>query len=103
MASKLKKAAADAVRAWCKKNGGAATVVRHIHPRAFVIGKAAPRCLIVSRPWQDSEKNLQEFDRAHPLVVLHTFDASLDAGLWCATDYVVRGGVQETVAVRFDA
>lgn len=103
MASKLKKAAADAVRAWCKKNGNPANTVRHIHPRVFVIGKAAPRCLIVSRPWQDSEKHLQEFDRAHPLDVLHTFDASLDAGMWCATAYVVRNGVQETVAVPFDA
>lgn len=103
MTSKLKKAAADAVRAWCQKNGGMPTVVRHIHPRVFVLGKAAPRCLIVSRPWQDSEKHLQEFDRDHPLDVLHTFDASLNAGMWCATAYVVRGGVSETVAVPFNA
>lgn len=103
MVSKLKKAAADAVRAWCKKTGAAATSVHHIHPRAVVIGRASPRCLIVSRPWQDSEPHLQEFDRAHPLDVLHTFDAALDAGMWCATAYVVRCGVQETVAVRFDA
>lgn len=103
MASKLKLAAATAVREWCSKNGTPASLVRHVHPRAYVVGKAAPRCLIVSRPWQDSEPHLQDFDRKHPLDVLHTFDASLDAGMWCATAYVVRGGVQETVAVPFDA
>jgi hypothetical protein len=104
MTSKLKKAAADAVREWCQQQGAPVVgAVRHIHPRAFVLGKAAPRCLIVSRPWQDSEPQRAEFDKAHPLNVLHTFDASLTAGMWCATAYVLRDGVQETVAVRFDA
>lgn len=103
MASNLKKAAADAVRDWCKKTGKPAEKVRHVHPRAFVLGKAAPLCLIVTRPWQDSEPQCAEFDKAHPLDVLHTFDPALTAGMWCATAYVVRGGVQETVAVRFDA
>lgn len=103
MTSKLKKAAADAVRAWCVKNGKPAEIVRHVHPRAYVVGRAAPYCLVVSVPWQDSEPQVQEDDRRYPLDVLHTFDAALDAGMWCATAYVVRGGVQETVAVQFDA
>jgi hypothetical protein len=103
MASKLKKAAEAAVRAWCKKYGNPAEVVRHIHPRAYVVGRAAPMCLVVTRPWQDSEPQCKDRDREYPLDVLHTFDAKLDAGMWCATAYVVRGGVQETVAVPFDA
>jgi hypothetical protein len=103
MTSKLKKAAADAVRAWCKKSGKPADAVRHVYPRAYVVGRAAPLCLVVTRPWQDAEPQCQEFDRKHPLSVLHTFDPSLDAGMWCATAYVVRAGCSESVAVRFDA
>ena len=73
------------------------------YPRAYVVGRAAPLCLVVTRPWQDAEPQCQEFDRKHPLSVLHTFDPALDAGMWCATAYVVRAGCSETVAVRFDA
>jgi len=103
MASKLKKAAEAAVRVWCKKNGGEAQEVRHIHPRAYVIGRAASMCLVVSVPWQDSEPQCQGFDRKHPINVLHRFDESLDAGMWCATAYVVAEGCSEAVAVPFDA
>ena len=103
MASNLKKAAAAAVRAWCEKNGKPANAVRHVYPRSYVVGRAAPLCLVVTRPWQDAEPQCQEFDRKHPLSVLHTFDPTLDAGMWCATAYVVRAGCSETVAVPFDA
>jgi len=103
MESKLKKAASNAIRKWCASNGKPAKEVRHVHPRAFVIGKAAPYCLIVSIPWQDSEPQCAEFDKEYPLNVLHTFDKALSAGMWCATAYVVRDGVQETIAVQFDA
>lgn len=103
MASNLKKAAAAAVRAWCKKNGRAADSVRHVHPRAYVVGKPAPLCLVVARPWQDSEPQCKDFDKRHPLDVLHRFDPSLDAGMWCSTAYVVTAGCGETVAVPFDA
>ncbi len=102
MTSKLKKAAADAVRAWCEKNGGPVKSVHHIHPRCYVVGRAAPLCLIVAKPWQDSEAQCKDFDRRNPLDTLRTFDDALDAGMWCATAYVVREGCQETVAVRFD-
>lgn len=101
MASNLKKAATAAVANWCKKAKKPAITIRHVHPRAYVIGRAAPRCLVVAVPWQDSEPQLRDFDRAHPLQVIHTFDDALDAGQWCATAYVVRDGIQETVAVSF--
>jgi hypothetical protein len=103
MASNLKNAAAEAVRAWCKKHGRPALAVRHVYPRAYVVGRSAPLCLVVMRPWQDAEPQCQEFGRKHPLCVLHTFDPALDAGMWCATAYVLRAGCSEIVAVRFDA
>lgn len=99
MTTALKKAATDAVRAWCKKNGTPAKSIRHIHPRAYVIGKPAPLCLVVAMPWQDSEPQCQASNKRNPLDIIHTFDHSLDAGDWCATAYVVRDGIQETVAV----
>lgn len=101
--SKLKSAAKAAVAAWCAKNGMPAKQIRHIYPRAYVVGRAAPLCLVVTRPWQDAEPQCREFDRKHPLAVLHTFDPALDAGMWCVTAYVVTAGSGETVAVRFDA
>ena len=103
MTSKLKKSAADAVRAWCKKQGAPADAVRHVYPRAYVVGYAAPLCLVVARPSQDAEPQCREFDRMYPLAVVRTFDPALDAGMWCAIAYVVRSGCSETVAVRFDA
>ena len=101
MGSNLKKAAIRAVRKWCEENGYQAKEIRHVHPRAFVIGKAAPKCLIVSRPWQDSEPQCQEFDKANPLDIIRTFDHRLDAGMWCATAYVVTDFGGDTVAIRF--
>lgn len=103
MASNLKKAAAAAVRAWCKTNSEPAKEGRHVSPRSYVVGRAAPLCLVVTRPWQDAEPQCQEFDKRHPLAVLHTFDPALDTGMWCALAYVVRDGGSETVAVQFDA
>ena len=103
MASNLKKAASAAVREWCKKNWRAVDSVRHVHQRAYVVGKPAPLCLVVARPWQDSEPQCKDFDKRHPLYVLHRFDPSLDAGMWCATAYVVTSWCSETVAVPFDA
>ena len=102
MVSKLKRAAAAAVRDWCARTGAPAKSIRHVHPRAYVIVRAAPGCLIVARPWQDSEPQQKAFERANPIQQIRTFDKSLDAGMWCATAYVVRPGIGEPVAVYFD-
>lgn len=102
MGSNLKKAAIAAIREWCTANGYPAKEIkdiRHVHPRALVIGHAAPRCIIVSRPWQDSEPQCKEFDKANPLDIIRTFDHRLDSGMWCATAYVVNELGGETVAV----
>lgn len=99
MASKLMTAATKAIQAWCREHGEPAEQIRHVHPRAYVVGRAAPLCLIVSEPYVDSEPQCQEFNRANPLATVHRFDASLDAGMWCTTGYVVRNGCSERVAI----
>lgn len=85
MTTKLRREASAAVVAWCKKNEIKLTKKpRHVHPRSYVVGHAAPRCLIVAWCWADSEKHLQDFDRANPLGTVHTFDEKLRLfGLLC--------------------
>jgi len=102
MTSKLHKAAKSAVIAWCEKNGRKVKEVRHIHPRTYVIGRSRASCLVISRPWQDSEPQLKYHDRTYPLEIVFRFDQSLEAGMWCASAYVITDGCCETVAVPFD-
>ncbi len=100
MATKLNERAANAIKKWCQaKKLKLIRPPNHIHPRAYVIGKAAPGCLVVAAPWVDSEPQCQEFDKANPLTTIHRFDASLKAGDWCTTAYVCHGGTQETIAI----
>ena len=99
MRSKLMNTATKAIHNWCRESGKPAEQIRHVHPRAYVIGRTAPLCLIVAEPWVDSEPQCQEFDRLHPLATVHLFDTSLDAGMWCTTGYVVRNGCGEIVAI----
>jgi hypothetical protein len=101
MDKKLNEKTTKAVKKWCRKKKLKVTgEPRHIHPRAYVIGHAAPRCLVVAVPWPDSEPQCRESDKANPLTTLHTFDDTLKAGDWCATAYVCHGDVQETVAIH---
>ncbi len=74
--------------------------LRHVHPRCYVV-HAASRVLIVARPWMDSEPQLQDFNRANPLDVVHTYDDSLKPGDWCATAYVITVNASEIVAVAW--
>ncbi len=73
--------------------------IRHIYPMAYVVGYAAPRCLVVSMPWPDAEKPLQRDVRNYPLKQVYLFDASLKAGDWCSLGYVSTLGSSETVAI----
>ena len=73
--------------------------LRHVHPRCYVIGYAAPMCLIVAKSWKDSEPQCAEFDKENPIETLHTFDKTLKAGDWCAVAYYCTTGKQEHVAV----
>ncbi len=93
-----------AVKAWCEANKlTGVSSVRHVHPRACVIGYAAPMCLVVSVPWVDSEPQCQEFDKAHPLKVINRFDPSLNAGDWCVAAYIVRDCGSEFIAIPVPA
>ncbi len=97
----LKKKVATAVRKWCAKNGRivARSGVRHVHPRAFVVGYAAPQCLVVAYPWLDSEPQVRDFDKNNPLGLVRCFDKSLKPGDWCSMAYVVSARGGETVAI----
>ena len=99
MGSKLINASTKAIRAWCSEHGEPAKQIRHVHPRAYVVGRAGPLCLIVAEPWVDSEPQCQDFNRDNPLATVRCFDARLDAGMWCTTAYVVRNGCSENVAI----
>ena len=100
MTTKQKREAAAAVKAWCKKNKiKLVGEVRHVHPRSYVIGRVAPLCLIVAECWADSEPQMLELTRQHPLTTVHTFDPSLKTGDWCITAYISTLGTGERVAV----
>ena len=102
MTTKLKLAAEKAIRKACKAMNIEVQRVRHVYPRCYVIGRTAPMCLIVARPWQDAEPQCREFDRENPLQTVRIFDAALKAGDWCATAYIVTASASETVAVRME-
>lgn len=83
--------AKSVVAQWVQANQRGVQVIgiRHIYPRALVVGHLGPRALVVARPWQDSEPQCREWDRQYPLDVIHdNFDKSLKAGDWCIVAYV---------------
>ncbi len=85
---------------WYRRNHpkrGAFTL-RHVYPRAFVIGHCAPGCLVVAVPWLDSEPQCREFDRLAALKTVRVFDAALKAGDWCAVAYASSEHVGELIA-----
>jgi hypothetical protein len=99
------KAAKTAVLAWCAKYRKEWRVcsVSHVYPVAFVIGYAAPLCLVVSRPWTEAEPHMAEFCRDNPLDTVREFDSSLRAGDWCAVAYVSTESRGTLVAVPLQA
>jgi len=100
MQDKHKEKVAKKIKAWLKKNRKiTATSVRHIHAMAYVVGYAAPSCLVVARCWVESEKHLREFDKKSPLENVHVFDDSLNAGDWCSVAYYTTVTSGQTVAI----
>lgn len=100
MTTRQHREATAAVVAWCKKHKIKLTAaVRHVHPRSYVVGYAAPLCLIVAKCWADSEPQLREFDKKYPLDVIHRFDGSLKPGDWCVSAYIITANASERVAV----
>ena len=76
--------------------------MRHVHPRCYVVGHAAPLCLIVASPWMDSEPQCKAFNAPNPLNMVHTFDKNLKAGDWCAVAYISVSGRSEHVAAKWE-
>jgi hypothetical protein len=100
MTTKLKKESLLAVQDWCKKQKmELVTKPRHVHPRSYIVGLAAPRCLIVARCWADSEHQTQKWNKDYPLQIIHTFDKSLKAGDWCITAYISTATIGEPIAI----
>jgi hypothetical protein len=95
-----KKARKEAVTKWYERQhrGKAVLSVSHIN-FGYVIGYAAPGCLIVAVPWMTAEPLVREWDRDNPLKIFHTFDPALRAGDWCISAYVRREGCGEPVAI----
>ncbi len=100
MTTKLEKESLLAVQDWCKKQKMELVAKpRHVHPRSYVVGLAAPLCLIVTRCWADSEPQAKAWNKNYPLQIVHNFDKSLKAGDWCITAYVSTQTSGEPVAI----
>lgn len=86
---------------WLKKNITRKDIkdIRHIYSMSYVIGYAAPGCIVVSNCWCQSEPQNQDFTRTSPLDVIRTFDNSLKPGDWCISAYVIYETMTDTVAV----
>jgi len=108
MTTKRHRQAVAAIQAWCKKrkNLKLTQKPRHIHPRAYVLGYASSKCLIVSTCWTDSEPHLREHTKQYPLSVINEFDESLKAGDWCIVGYGVfesRGSWSVAIPITKEA
>lgn len=86
-----------------KETSRIVTGVRHIFPRAYVLSRCAPRCLLITCPPQDCEAHLKnlhksrDFDGGH---ICRLFDDSLKAGDWVSVAYVSSAGIGEIVAIK---
>jgi hypothetical protein len=81
----------ERIISWCKKNEIKEKEIKkilHIHLHCFVVGFAAPACLVVARPWVESAEHLKRFDKENPLNTVNNFDNSLRPGDWCITAFI---------------
>ncbi len=102
--NKQEKEARTLIENWLKKqNIAIIKPLRHVYPRAYVVGHAASACLVIARPWVDAEDHLKSAVKlSRGLDTIHNFDDKLKAGMWCASAYICREDVQETVAVAWE-
>jgi len=100
MKTKLARNCEAALRAWCKKEKMEITSIRHLHPRAYVVGKCGSSCLVVALPWADAEPALKQHEKDNGLDTVTVFDHRLKTGDWCTYAYISteRGG--EPVAIE---
>ena len=81
----------EKIISWCKKNEIKEREIKkilHIHLHCYVVGFAAPMCLVVASPWIENAKHLKRFDKENPLNTINKFDDSLKPGGWCITAFI---------------
>jgi hypothetical protein len=101
--TELEKKTKAAVIAFIEREFSGAKVkkVRHIHPRCYVLSRAASACLLVACPPCDDEPQLKNIPKhGDGGISVNVFDDSLKAGDWCSVAYVVRSGSCQNVAVK---
>ena len=105
--TKLEQMTKKAILAFMKKETSrVVTGVRHIYPRAYVLSRCAPSCLLIACPPQDAEPQIKNLHKADSFklvdggTICRLFDDSLRAGDWCSVAYVSSGSASETVAVK---
>lgn len=98
-----KKQVKEKIIAWCDKNGIPKKDIKqilHIHLHCYVIGYAAPNCIIVAIPWIESKEYLQEFQRGNPLNKINEFDKTLKPGDWCVAAYAAGKDSGANIAIN---
>jgi hypothetical protein len=87
--------ARKALMKFAKDNGHSVQSLNHVHPRAFFVGYAAPKCGIFKQNYLDSQPHNKEFTRQYPYQVIHNtfydrkeFDESLKEGDACYMGYI---------------
>lgn len=92
---KVVQQAKKALLEFAKRNNHNVKSINHIHPRAFFVGYAAPKCGIFKQNYLDSEPQVKDFTRQYPYQVIHNisydrkeFDESLKEGDACYMGYI---------------
>lgn len=84
-----KREAKAAIGAWFERVNKRHKVVSVSHVNiGYVVGYAAPLCIVVAVPWMTAEPQMKEFTRENPLNIYRDFDKKLRPGDWCLTGYV---------------
>lgn len=76
--------------------------VRHIYPRAYVIAKPAPLCLVVVMPWVDAEPHMRDWEKSYGSTMLmsDSFDETIQSGDWCSVAYVATDTGGKSIAIK---
>lgn len=100
--TKAQREARDAVRKWWTKHRKSYPVqdIRHVHAHAYVVGYAAPGCLVVACDGMESEPHMREWTAKSPLSTVHQFEDGIKPGEWVYFAYVATQSSSEHCAVR---
>lgn len=87
------KKAKVALLAFAKSKGHKVLSISHVHAYAFFVGYVAAACGVVKLNWLESESQITENSKQHPLRVIHNyqnkyFDNELKEGDACYFGYM---------------